>query len=281
MDSDNQFLHKACAALADPTRRAILERLSSSSLAVTDLAAAMPVSRSAVSQHLKLLKEAGLVREARSGRYNIYQTDSVAMNRLSDYVTKRSGSSPPRDDEDTSSQHHRDTLDTPSRRDQVDNALGLWPELWPDQDPTSAGLSARLMFIARLMNSALEKSASKRNLSGVELMILGTLKRLGPPFESTPTNLAKASLLSPPGMSKRLDRLQQRGLIERRPGSQDRRSVDVRLTKTGHEIIDYLIKKHTQDYLVAFQLPEEEQKALNHVLRKILLRVENRMRTSE
>lgn len=278
MDSFNQHLQQACSALADPIRRAILERLSAASLAVTDLASAMPVSRSAVSQHLKVLKEAGLVKEGRSGRYNIYEADSTALNVLTQYLKKLNSYLPAIEVTDARSvpptEHHDATL----QHDQVDNALGLWPELWPNQNPITAGLSARLMFIARLMDSALEKTAAKRDLSGVELMILGTLKRLGPPFESTPTNLAKASLLSPPGISKRLDRLEGRGFVERRPGSQDRRSVDVRLTEAGHGVIDFLIQQHAQDYLVAFQLPQEEQEALNHVLRKILLRIENRMR---
>lgn len=276
----DEELHKKCAALGDPTRRAILERLSATPLAVTDLAASMPVSRSAVSQHLKLLKDAGLVRESKSGRFSIYETDPIGLKELLGYVKSLSGdhpsvepTAPPR--------HDRNEIDNAAeQQDQIDQVLDRWPEVWPQQNRIVTGLSARLMFTARLMDNALEKTAARRNLRGVELMILGTLKRLGAPFESTPTNLAKASLLSPPGISKRLDRLERCGWIERHPGSQDRRSVDVRLTEAGHEVIDYLIQQHTTDYLTVFELPPEEQKALNNMLRKILMRIESRIRTN-
>lgn len=62
-------------ALGDPTRRAIFERLAAQPSAVGDLARGLPVSRPAVSQHLKVLKEAGLVREVSQGTRRIYSLD--------------------------------------------------------------------------------------------------------------------------------------------------------------------------------------------------------------
>src|SRR2546429_9515427 len=61
------------AALADPTRRAIFERLARSPHAVGELARELPVSRPAVSQHLRVLKEAGLVRDHRIGNRRVYR----------------------------------------------------------------------------------------------------------------------------------------------------------------------------------------------------------------
>jgi DNA-binding transcriptional ArsR family regulator len=66
---------RALAALADPTRRAIFERLSERPQAVGDLADGLPVSRPAVSQHLKVLKEAGLVDDRPDGTRRIYRVD--------------------------------------------------------------------------------------------------------------------------------------------------------------------------------------------------------------
>ena len=63
------------AALADPTRRAIFERLADRPQSVGSLAAGMPVSRPAVSQHLKALKEAGLVEDQAQGTSRIYRID--------------------------------------------------------------------------------------------------------------------------------------------------------------------------------------------------------------
>jgi DNA-binding transcriptional ArsR family regulator len=65
----------ALAAPADPTRRRVLERLRSAPLAVGDIARRMPVSRPAVSQHLKVLKEAGLVADRPEGARRVYYID--------------------------------------------------------------------------------------------------------------------------------------------------------------------------------------------------------------
>jgi DNA-binding transcriptional ArsR family regulator len=72
-------------ALADPTRRAIFERLASSPSAVGDLAREFPVSRPAVSQHLKVLKSAGLVADHADGTRRIYSVDSAGVAAIRDY----------------------------------------------------------------------------------------------------------------------------------------------------------------------------------------------------
>jgi len=65
----------AFAALADPTRRGVLERLASGPRAVGEIAEGLPVSRPAVSQHLKVLKAAGLVSDRQDGARRIYAID--------------------------------------------------------------------------------------------------------------------------------------------------------------------------------------------------------------
>jgi len=72
----------AWVALADGTRRAIVERLSHGPLAVGELARDLPVSRPAVSQHLKVLKSAGLVQDRAAGTRRIYQLDPVGIEAL-------------------------------------------------------------------------------------------------------------------------------------------------------------------------------------------------------
>jgi DNA-binding transcriptional ArsR family regulator len=72
-------------ALGDPTRRAIFERLRSGPRAVGELAGELPVSRPAVSQHLRVLKEAGLVTERRNGTRRLYRVDPDGVGRLRDY----------------------------------------------------------------------------------------------------------------------------------------------------------------------------------------------------
>src|SRR5436190_12614685 len=72
----------ALAALADPTRRTVLERLRSGAKPVGEIAMHLPVSRPAVSQHLKVLKEAGLVRDRRRGTQHIYEIDPEGLGPL-------------------------------------------------------------------------------------------------------------------------------------------------------------------------------------------------------
>jgi len=69
-------------ALGDPTRRAIFERLADRPQAVSELAGDLPVSRPAVSQHLRVLKDAGLVVDRRAGKHRIYQVDPAGVGAL-------------------------------------------------------------------------------------------------------------------------------------------------------------------------------------------------------
>jgi DNA-binding transcriptional ArsR family regulator len=79
---------RAFDALGDPTRRAIFERLGERPSAVVDLAAGLPVSRPAVSQHLKVLKEAGLVHDVQDGARRIYSLDPEGLAGLRDYLDR-------------------------------------------------------------------------------------------------------------------------------------------------------------------------------------------------
>ncbi len=72
----------AFAALADPTRRAVFERLADGPRAVNELAQGLPVSRPAVSQHLKVLKEAGLVTDRADGARRVYQIDPAGLGQI-------------------------------------------------------------------------------------------------------------------------------------------------------------------------------------------------------
>ena len=73
------------AALGDPTRRAIFERLAAGPMPVGELARDLPVTRSAVSQHLKVLKEAGLVVDRPAGTRRLYQLNPAGVGALRAY----------------------------------------------------------------------------------------------------------------------------------------------------------------------------------------------------
>ena len=73
-------------AVADPTRRAILDRLRDGGVAVAELAAGFDMTRPAVSKHLRVLREARLVREEREGRQRVYRLTPVPLRDVSQWV---------------------------------------------------------------------------------------------------------------------------------------------------------------------------------------------------
>jgi DNA-binding transcriptional ArsR family regulator len=82
------YRSEALTALGDPTRRTIFERLADRPSAVGELARQMPISRPAVSQHLKVLKDAGLVIDRRAGNRRIYRLDPDGIRELRAYLDR-------------------------------------------------------------------------------------------------------------------------------------------------------------------------------------------------
>jgi DNA-binding transcriptional ArsR family regulator len=74
------------AALSDPTRRAVFERVLEAPRSVGEIARDLPISRPAVSQHLRVLKDAGLVHEERAGTRRIYSADAQALGELRAFI---------------------------------------------------------------------------------------------------------------------------------------------------------------------------------------------------
>ena len=77
---------RALDALGDPTRRAVFEVLRGGAQPVGEIAKHLPVSRPAVSQHLRVLKEAGLVRDRRQGTRRLYSVDAAGLAALREYL---------------------------------------------------------------------------------------------------------------------------------------------------------------------------------------------------
>jgi DNA-binding transcriptional ArsR family regulator len=81
-----QLRHDPFDALGDPNRRAIIEILAGGELAVSEIAEVLPISRPAVSRHLRLLKEAGLVIDSAEGTRRVYSLDGKGIAVIQDYM---------------------------------------------------------------------------------------------------------------------------------------------------------------------------------------------------
>src|SRR5512140_3632427 len=79
---------KAFSALGDPTRRLVFERLARRPMSVGKLASGLTVTRPAVSQHLKVLKDAGLVTDRREGTRRVYQVDPRGVEAMRNYLDR-------------------------------------------------------------------------------------------------------------------------------------------------------------------------------------------------
>jgi DNA-binding transcriptional ArsR family regulator len=86
--ADQGAAARAFEALGDPTRRAVFEAVAIGPHPVGGIAAGLPVSRPAVSQHLRVLKEAGLVRDRRDGNRRVYSVDPAGLAALREYVER-------------------------------------------------------------------------------------------------------------------------------------------------------------------------------------------------
>ena len=101
--------------------------------------------------------------------------------------------------------------------------------------------------------------------------VLTALRRQGRPYQLTASELARESLLSSGAMTNRIDRLEERGLVEREADPDDRRGVLVRLTEVGLELVDKALEARLSlaDAQIASLTPEERQ-AISLGLRKVM-----------
>jgi DNA-binding MarR family transcriptional regulator len=266
------------SALGDPGRRTILQHLATRPHAVHELAAMLPISRSAVSQHLKVLREAGLVTVRREGKFIFYSARPAGLQPLADWLTGLTADNAA----DAASVAITDVQNqaVASRHFSPDDELleaelDQWGRIWPGIDPTRSAMRIWIRRISEILDQLAVEHGRRFNINLTDISILGVLYRIGAPHESTPTNLSQISLTSMPGMTRRLDHLEGLGLITRLPSTDDRRSRVVRLTAAGSKTLrEYLNAQFSTPLESAFELPPDELRTLAGGLRKLLLRLE-------
>jgi DNA-binding MarR family transcriptional regulator len=161
------------------------------------------------------------------------------------------------------------------RPDHMDAILTQWRRERPDVDVTALGLMGRLFRAAQLADIELAHGIAEHDLQPGWFDLLAALRRTGRPFELSPTQLMATTMLSSGGMTKRLDRLEDAGLVERRPDPSDRRGTLVGLTKRGQDVVDAALVTHVGNEERLLQpLSASERRTLDDLLRKLLAGLE-------
>jgi DNA-binding MarR family transcriptional regulator len=155
-------------------------------------------------------------------------------------------------------------------QDGVDRIIEQWRQERPELDHSPIGVVGRISRLARELEQRLEPVYREHGLEPGWHDVLATLRRTGPPYELRPTDLTGTLMLTSSGTTKRLDRLEQAGLVERAPDPQDRRGVLIRLTAKGREVIDATTEAHlANERRLLAALSDTEREQLAGLLRKL------------
>lgn len=157
--------------------------------------------------------------------------------------------------------------------DRARRAQEEWQRERPDIDANVMALVGRLLQATHLLErNWFLPLAAQFELHQGEFDVIATLRRSGSPYAMTPTDLHEDLMLSSGAMTSRLDRLERKGLIERVPSPNDRRSTLVRLTPAGLALIDKLLPLHVANEQQALaSLTQKEQAQLDGLLAKLLV----------
>lgn len=159
--------------------------------------------------------------------------------------------------------------------DHIDRIVAQWRRERPDLDMAPLALLGRLLRAAQLADATLSEGLVNHGLQQGWFDLLAAMRRAGRPYELTPTELMRATMLSSGGITKRLDRLAEAGLLERRPDPSDRRGTLVRLTRSGKAIIDQAVATHVaNEERLLRALTRAERRMLDDLLRKLLKSLE-------
>jgi DNA-binding MarR family transcriptional regulator len=156
--------------------------------------------------------------------------------------------------------------------DHVDRLVEEWLEQRPDVDTSPMEVVARLSRLSRILERRIEELYASFGLNQSQFGVLAALRRSGPPYRLSPTELYNALLVTSGAMTNRLDRLQAADLIERTRDPDDGRGMLVALTPAGKRLIDRILVPHYEnESLLLAALPPKEQEKLATLLRRLLL----------
>ena len=153
--------------------------------------------------------------------------------------------------------------------------LDQWHRERPDLVVAATGILGRISRIAALVDQSMDRVFRPHGLTAGDFIVLAGLRRSGKPYQLTPTALSRSMMVTSGGTTKRLDRLESRGLIRREDDPSDRRGTLVTLTRAGLATIDTVTSEHVQnEKQLVSKLSTNQRSALARLLRELLLALE-------
>jgi DNA-binding MarR family transcriptional regulator len=156
-------------------------------------------------------------------------------------------------------------------QDEVDRLVAAWARERPDLDVRPLEVLSRVTRLARHLDRARRTAFAKHDLEVWEFDVLAALRRAGSPYVLSPGQLLAQTLVTSGTMTNRIDRLESRGLVQRRPDPDDRRGVHVRLTARGKDRADAaLADLLAREKELLAGLSSRQQDALSDLLRELV-----------
>ena len=153
--------------------------------------------------------------------------------------------------------------------DHVGRIMEQWARERPDLDVSPQGVIGRLHRVAARLTEELVAAYGRFGLGEGEFDVLATLRRAGAPYELTPTELAASTMVTSGAVTKRVDRLVERGLVTRRVGDRDARGRVVALTEAGRAFIDEAFDAHmANEHRLVGLLPPRDRELLAGLLER-------------
>jgi DNA-binding MarR family transcriptional regulator len=157
-------------------------------------------------------------------------------------------------------------------RDALDRILEQWRAERPDLDCSPMGIIGRISQLQREVNLAQRATFARHGLDVPSFDVLAALRRAGPPYQLTPTELMRTALVTSGAITQRLDRLEERGLITRERSRDDGRAVVVSLTDAGREALDAALPDHLDtERKLLDGLSDDDREQLAGLLRRLLV----------
>ncbi len=155
--------------------------------------------------------------------------------------------------------------------DEVDRLIAGWRNALPDTDVSPLEVLSRVTRLARHLDRQRNAVFARHELETWTFDVLSALRRAEPAQDLSPGQLLAQTLVTSGTMTNRIDRLEERGLVRRRPASGDARSVRVQITAAGRRRVDAALRDLVErENAILGALDRKERDALAAMLRRVI-----------